>query len=264
MRAPAYRLGGTRQGTEGGLLRHSVRTARQKRSAARIDMAEQSDNSRMTTPVTFSPTFYRFAAICSVLSAFTTLGLIFLPQWFSGGADFDSRMARVDDPVAQLRAWIYLLHPFLVAAAAVAVAVRLRWTAPGLALFGVLGFLLWAGTEAGQQALSLVAFDRWRHAWLLADEGACSALRVQIGVYDGLWDAMYFLLLIGFMTPTAYAALRSARSRPKAGEICEAPAAGVHASRERAGPDCRRKRPLPARAAVSGSPRNSELTTARA
>ncbi|MCQ4164341.1 hypothetical protein [Tahibacter harae] len=185
-----------------------MRTARQKRSAARIDMAERSDNSRMTTPVTFSPTFYRFAAICSVLSAFTTLGLIFLPQWFSGGADFDSRMARVDDPVAQLRAWIYLLHPFLVAAAAVAVAVRLRWTAPGLALFGVLGFLLWAGTEAGQQALSLVAFDRWRHAWLLADEGARSALRVQIGVYDGLWDAMYFLLLIGFcIGNTCYAAV---------------------------------------------------------
>lgn len=91
-------------------------------------------------------------------------------------------MARVDDPVAQLRAWIYLLHPFLVAAASVAVVLRLRWTAEGLALFDVLGFLLWAATEAGQQALSLVAFDRWRHAWLLADQATRSVLRVQIGV----------------------------------------------------------------------------------
>ena len=43
-----------------------------------------------------------------------------------------------------------------------------------------------------------MAFDRWRQAWLVADEAARSALRLQIGVYDGLWDAMYFLLLIGF------------------------------------------------------------------
>lgn len=190
------------------LPRHPVLTVRQAGSPARAGVRRRLNNLRMTKPVAFSPAFYRFAAICSFLSALTTLGLIFLPHWFSGGPDFDSRMARVDDPVAQLRAWIYLLHPFLVAAAAVAVALRLRWTAAGLALFGVLGFVLWAATEAGQQALSLVAFDRWRHAWLLADEATRNILRVQIGVYDGLWDAMYFLLLIGFALGNAcYAAV---------------------------------------------------------
>ncbi len=171
----------------------------------------------MTTtpsPIPFTPAFYRFAAICSTLTAVTTLGLIFLPQWYSGGSDFDSRMARVDDPVAQLRAWIYLVHPFLVATAALAVAVRLRRIAPGRALVGLLGFLLWAGTEAAQQAMSLVAFDRWRHAWLVADEAARSTLRIQIGVYDAFWDAMYFLLLIGFFIGNAcYAAVLIRRHR---------------------------------------------------
>lgn len=159
------------------------------------------NNGRMTSlppPIVFSVAFYRTAAVCSFLSVLTTLGLIFLPQWYSGGGDFDSRMARVDDPIAQLRAWIYLIHPFLVALAALAVAVRLRRIAPGRMLVGLLGFLLWAATEAAQQALSLVAFDRWRHAWLVADEAARAVLRTQIGIYDGLWDAMYFLLLIGF------------------------------------------------------------------
>jgi hypothetical protein len=144
------------------------------------------------------PRFYRIAAVCSVLSAFTTLGLIFLPSFFAPGEGFEARMARVHDPAYQLRAWIYLVHPFLVLTAALAIAMVVRMRAPVLAAIGLLGFILWAFTEAGQQTLTLFAFDPWRAAYASADEAARAGIRLKTEVYDGLWNGMYVLILIGF------------------------------------------------------------------
>jgi hypothetical protein len=148
--------------------------------------------------MTMSPSFYRTAAFCSFASALTTLGLIFLPAFYAPGEGFDARMARVDEPAYQLRAWIYLVHPFLVLAAALGVALLLRTRAPVLALIGFLGFLLWAFTEAGQQTLTLFAFDPWREAYATADAATRAAIRLRTDIYDGIWNGMYVLLLIGF------------------------------------------------------------------
>jgi hypothetical protein len=142
--------------------------------------------------------FIRIAAICSMLSAVTTLMLIFLPELYAPVAGFDGRMARVHDPAYRLRAWAYLVHPFLVLTAALAIAHQVRRFAPALALLGTLGFVLWAFTEAGQATLTLFAFDEWRVAYAAADEAARAAIRIQTGMYDGIWDAMYALLLVGF------------------------------------------------------------------
>lgn len=144
------------------------------------------------------PRFYRVAAIASFVSVFTTLGLIFLPAFFAPGEGFDARMARVNDPAYQLRAWIYLVHPFLVLTAALAVALLLRTRAPVLAIVGSLGFLLWGFTEAGQQTLTLFAFDPWRETYATADESTRAAIRLRADIYDGIWNGMYVLLLIGF------------------------------------------------------------------
>lgn len=146
----------------------------------------------------FSPSLFRVAAACSLLSALTTLGLIFLPEWYAAGEGFEGRMARVHDPAYQLRAWIYLVHPFLVLTAALAVALRVRAMAPASALFGALGFVLWAFTEALQQTWTLFAFDAWRRAYLAGDAALRAQMPVQAAVYDGLWNALYVLLLIGF------------------------------------------------------------------
>jgi hypothetical protein len=147
----------------------------------------------------FSPAFYRVGGACSLLSALTTLLLIFLPRWFSPADDFTGRMARVEDPLYQLRAWVYLVHPFLVFTAALGVAMRLRRQVAALAIPGLLGFALWAATEAGQQALTLIAFDRWRRAYLAGDPIVRSRMELHTALYDGLWDAMFFLLLLGFL-----------------------------------------------------------------
>ena len=94
-----------------------------------------------------SPTFYRVAGIASFLSVVTTLMLIFLPQIFAPVAEgIPGRMQRVADPVYQLRAWAYQVHPFLVFTGCLGVATACRRVSPALALAGILSFGLWAIT----------------------------------------------------------------------------------------------------------------------
>jgi hypothetical protein len=144
------------------------------------------------------PRFLRVAAVCAFMSAITTLLLIFLPELFAPAPDFEARMARVYENPYRLRAWVYLLHPFFVFTAALGVALVVGPRAPILAVVGVLGFMLWAFNEAGQQTLTLFAFDRWRLAWSGADEAMRTAIRINAQMYDGIWDGMYMLLLVGF------------------------------------------------------------------
>jgi hypothetical protein len=155
----------------------------------------------------FTPAFYRFAALCSIASALTTLGLIFLPGTLPPADDFAARMARVNEPVYRLYAWVYFTHPFLVVTAALGVAMRLRREAAALVIPGLLAFLLWGATEAGQQALTLFAFNPWRVAWLAGEAEVRATMAARTAIYDGLWNAMYFLLIVGFFIGNAlYAA----------------------------------------------------------
>jgi hypothetical protein len=160
----------------------------------------------------FSTRFYRGAAIASLLSALTTLGLIFLPRFYPPVPDFDARMALGSNTAYVLRSWIYLVHPFLVFTAALAVAARCRLRAGGAASLGLAGFALWAGTEAAQQALTKVALDRtWRAAWPTADGPARAVIRDHVALYDVAWDAMYLLLLLGFLAGNLFLGAAVAR-----------------------------------------------------
>ena len=149
--------------------------------------------------MTFSTHFYKATAICSFISALTTVGLIFLPKLYGPAASLDARVALIHHPLWQLRAWIYLFHPFVTVAAALGVAVALRRSASGALLAGFLGFLLWGFTEAAQQTLTLTVYQRWAAAYPQADAAAREVLRTQIASYDLVWDAMFRLLLLGFL-----------------------------------------------------------------
>lgn len=142
--------------------------------------------------------FYRTGAVCSALSAITTLLLIFLPELYAPTEGFAGRMSRVSDPAYVVRSWIYLLHPFLVLAAAITLAMRIRRRNSAAAVVAILGFVLWGFTEAAQQTLTLFAFDEWRAAYASADAATRAQIATNTLFYDGLWNAMYVLLLIGF------------------------------------------------------------------
>ena len=146
----------------------------------------------------FSASFYRATAVCSFISAVTTLLLIFLPKFYGPADSIDARVALIHHPLWQLRAWNYLFHPFFTLAAALGVAVALRHSTPGRIVAGFLCFLLWGFTEAGQQALTLMVYRRWAAAYPQADAAGREVLQLQIASYDNLWDAMFLLLLIAF------------------------------------------------------------------
>jgi hypothetical protein len=158
--------------------------------------------------VTFSRIFFRAAAVCSFLSAITTLLLIFLPRLYPPVVSFDDRMALGANVAYLTRSWAYLVHPFITVTASLAVAVRRRYQATGAATLGMLAFLLWGGTEAAQQALTKVALDRtWRAAWPTADEAARTLIRSHVALYDVLWDAMYLLIVMAFLAGNVLLAL---------------------------------------------------------
>ena len=161
-----------------------------------------------------SPSFYRSVAVCSIVSAVTTLGLIYLPGFYQPADGFEGRMARVHDPAYVLRSWVYFVHPFITFAAALGVGLRIRALRPAAAIVGVAGFALWACSEAGQQTLTLFAFDKWRVAYATADEATRTMIRTNTAMYDGLWDAFYFLLLVAFTignTSLGFALARAGR-----------------------------------------------------
>jgi hypothetical protein len=163
--------------------------------------------------MSFSRNFYRATAVCSFISAATTLLLIFPPKFYGPLTSLELRIEVVEHPLYQLRAWAYLLHPFMVMAAALGVAAALRRTAAGVVVPGLLGFLLWGFTEAAQQTLTVTAFHRWAGAYRTADMAARETLRTQIAVYDALWDSMFLLLPFGFLVANVLYGIATLRGR---------------------------------------------------
>lgn len=144
--------------------------------------------------------FLILAGVASILTAVSTLMLIFLPDLYAPVADgLQGRMERVADPVYRLRSWVALVHPLLAFTAAAGVAIVLRPRAPILAAVGALAFGAWAFTEVAQQAMTLFAFDPWRQAWLAGDPATLASIEVRAAVYDGLWEAAYNLILLFFL-----------------------------------------------------------------
>jgi hypothetical protein len=129
------------------------------------------------------------------------LGLIFLPRLIPEAADLDAQAALVRNPFYMARVWVALIHPLLVLVGALGVlAVRLKDSA-GCASAGFVFFLLWAGTEAVQQSLTLVALNwTWRSEYLAtSDAAARDALRLYARGFDAVWDGLFFFLLIAFV-----------------------------------------------------------------
>jgi hypothetical protein len=152
----------------------------------------------------FSSRFYQTAAVASVISAVTTLGLIFLPYFYHGTLGmvptFEDNIRRIHDPAYTGRLWIYFFHPFFVATAALGIAMRKRREAAGLVVPGFLLFCLWAFTEMLQQAISLVANHyTWRMTYKTSSPEMQQMIQSQMFGFEAIWNGMYMLLLVGFI-----------------------------------------------------------------
>jgi hypothetical protein len=44
-----------------------------------------------------------------------------------------------------------------------------------------------------------MAFNPWRLAWLAGDPDVVATMGARTAIYDGVWNAMYFLVLVAFL-----------------------------------------------------------------
>lgn len=142
--------------------------------------------------------FYRLVAILSVASAITTSLLIFLPEPVA--TDFAARLALHKDPLYLFKKWVLLFHPIfsflaMTGITAYCIKTKAHYVIPAL-FFG----LIWAFTEAAQQAYTLVALNiHWRPEYLSTlDEASKQIALTHIKSYFAIWDSMYFILILGF------------------------------------------------------------------
>ena len=107
------------------------------------------------------------------------------------------------------RVWVALLHPLIVLVGALGVAAVRIGAAPGWAVGGFVFFLLWAGIEAVQQGLTLVALNwTWRAEYLQAlDPAARDRLGASITAFDAVSEGLFFVLLIAFVVADLFFAL---------------------------------------------------------
>ena len=106
------------------------------------------------------------------------------------------------------RVWVALLHPLIVLVGAMGVFAARAAVAPGAAFCGLVFFLLWAGTEAVQQSLTLVTLNwTWRTEYLqTADAAARDVLGQYLQAFEAVSDGLFFFILIAFVVANvAYA-----------------------------------------------------------
>jgi len=142
--------------------------------------------------------YLKTAAVCSLLGAITTALLIFLPA--TPASTFDDQVLLSGNPIYMSKLWVLFLHPQLNVIAVSGIAVLLFRKAQGLVIIGTFFFLIWAVTEAAQQAFMIDAVNQiWRAGYSVAeDERMRQAFYNNLIGSIGLRDSMYFLLLYAF------------------------------------------------------------------
>ena len=142
--------------------------------------------------------FFLAAALCAFLSAVTTCILIFVEV--PRNPDILEQAALANNATYLFRTWTYFFHPLFAIVSIIGLFLAYQNRNPGLAMTALIFFILWAFTEALQQALALDALNQyWRPMLLNAsdEETRTTALYLLKG-FDGLYDSFYFLLLFAF------------------------------------------------------------------
>ena len=148
-----------------------------------------------------SPGFFKFAGVCALLTALTTLAIHFLPELWADADTFEEQLGLRHNPVYMARLWIVIVHCLLVVVSMYAVGVRRLRDTPALVSLGFLGFVVFAFTELLRTSLAIFALNRtWRAGYesSATDEAGRAALRVVIRAYAGVNEALFFLFFTAF------------------------------------------------------------------
>jgi hypothetical protein len=145
-------------------------------------------------------TSLRFAAVAAALSALTTFLLWLLPRLYQAPANFDQSIALHTNPFYLGRLWVNFVHIFF-ALSAYAAATCLLWRrTPALAGMGFVWMLMWAMAELLGVSVNLFAVNgTWRAQFATSTPEMQDQLRVLLMGFQGVWDGVFFLLLVCFL-----------------------------------------------------------------
>lgn len=146
----------------------------------------------------------RFAGIAAALSAITTFLLWLLPQLYQPPGDFSQTIALHQNPLYLARLWVNFVHIFF-ALTAYAAAAYLLWHRSALLVgLGFVWFVLWGLAELIGVSTNLMAVNAtWRAGFASATPAVQEQLRVLLLGFTGVWDALFFLLLVCFTLGSA-------------------------------------------------------------
>lgn len=147
-----------------------------------------------------SPRFFRFGAVCALLSVLTTLAVHILPNLWANATSFEQLVDLRLNPIYMAQRWVIIVHCVLVIISMFALGVAKLREATALVSFGFLGFLVFGFTEILRMSLSIFAMNRsWRAGYAAAvDDNAREAFRATIASYSGINDALFFVFYVGF------------------------------------------------------------------
>jgi hypothetical protein len=150
-----------------------------------------------------SPTALRIASIAAALSAVTTFLLWLLPQLYAAPSGFEATIALHDNQTYLARLWVNFVHIPLALVAYGAAAYLFARRSLALAAFGFMCFAAWGLVELIGVTTNIFALNAtWRADYATATPEVQAQLRTLLLGFRGVWDALFFLLLIGFLLGT--------------------------------------------------------------
>jgi hypothetical protein len=150
-----------------------------------------------------SPAFLRFAALCAFISAVTTFGVHLLPL-LHPAPTFETQLQLAKNPVYIFRLWVVIIHILLVLGSMWGVAVVKFRTAPGWIGLGIGGYFIFGLAELFRISIVMNAVNPIRLRYLQQPDPALKATLLN---WPHLNDALFFLLVIGFLIGNLFYAI---------------------------------------------------------
>lgn len=142
----------------------------------------------------------RAGAVAAGLSAATTLLLWLLPRLSIAPVGLEPEIALAADPFHLARLGVNFGHVFLALAGYAAATVLVARRSPAFAWAGLVAFGIWALAEAIGVSINLWAVNMtWRAGYAAADPAGQAAIKAAILTVAGIWDGLFFLVLVSFL-----------------------------------------------------------------
>jgi hypothetical protein len=158
-------------------------------------------NGRVGQTMNLTSRFFRFGAVCAVLTALTTLVVHIVPCLWADATTFEQQADLRLDPIYLAQRWTILVHCTLVIISMFVLGAAKLRSAPVLVSFGFLGYLGFGFTEIVRTSISIFAVNRtWRAGYAAAaDDATREHFRSLITAYGGINDALFFIFYTAFL-----------------------------------------------------------------